>query len=1187
MRLQRSGLTLTTLAILTAALALRSDTTVRAGQMSAAGKRHANRGVALLEQFDFDQAAVEFEALVAMEPDSAPGYINLGIAYFNQRDFERARLALEKALALAPDIPHVHYNLGLIYKLSGETEQAVAAFERVAAIDLDNSMTHYYLGTLYANLNRLDDAVRSLERAIALQPNNESAHFSLGNVLIRQGKREEGRRELMAFRELKESFPAEAASAGLQYTELGKYAEALESSAEPLQPLQPEERSDASVRFVESTEQAGLSGSPLEALEPSTGEVSAEAYNDEWIFDALRVLGTGLAFRDLNGDDTPDLLFVRGGAPRLYWNRGARFEVASESGLPRSGKYVGAAIGDVDNDGDGDVYLSGVGPNALYLNDGGRFTEASEAGVAGSDVSVSVSFADVDHDGDLDLYVSNFLASELPIGATVRVPEDLPGAPNRLYRNNGNGSFAEVARETRTAAGAHRTRGSLFSDLDDDRDIDFIVVNDGHPAQVFSNDRVGTFTESARVWGLETTPRIRGVDAADFDRDGSFDVFLTAGGSALNSLLRGPARDGLRPDVLSPGLLAAGVTGARYGASFFDADNDTDLDLVLVVNEPGTIAAYYQNTGARFERAFDLPADLAEVGEGRALAIADTDQDGDLDVVVGTVRGSLLHFANEGDGENGFLRVRARGLRSNLDGIGAKVEVKAGDASLRREVRSASGYFSQNDLPLHFGLGEVGQADYVRFLWPGGVKQIEMDVAGGQTASVEELNRKGTSCPILYAWDGEGIRFVTDFLGGSAIGNLLAPGQFNYPDTAETIKMEAFPLVARDGRFEMRWVNQLEEVIIYDKASLLVVDHPGDIDVFPNERLMPGPPYPESRLYPVRDKRPPAAATDHRGSNVLELVRHRDRRFPSDFELSSFKGYAGEHSLTLDLGVLAERAHTVLLLYGWVDYADSSSNLAASQAELRAVTPYLEVGDRTGNFSLAIEQMGFPAGLPKTMIVDLEGIVGPHRNVVRITTNMRLYWDQILVATVAPGASLELSELSPSEARLRFRGYPAPYNPDGRQPSLYTYSEILPAELWGAHEGYYTRYGDVRPLLESIDDRYVVTHHGDEVLLTFEENELPKLPDGWSRTFLAFADGFGKDMDLNSARPHAVAPLPFHDMSSYPYPSDEHYPRSAEHQRYLETYNTRYVGPERRTPFPAGPPARPSSGAPERNPLIR
>lgn len=1134
-----------------------------AGAQTESPSAWANRGVALLEQFRFADAAEVFEAYVELEPEDPSGHINLGIAYFNERDFDRALNSFERALELDPDSPYVHYNLGLVYKLQGETEIAVEAFERVAAIDPGDSMTHYQLGTLYASLGRLEDAETSFRRTLELQPNNESAHYSLGNVLIRQGRREEGRAELEAFQELKRSFPGEGASAGLQYTELGKYAEAVESAPEPLQPL-PEERTlETPLDYVDATADIGLKLAPLPAPPEVPERIDASDYDAAWARrHILPRLGTGISFRDLNADGTPDLLYVRDGAPLLFENVDGRFAPVVDSGLPVEGRFVGVVVGDVDNDGDGDVYLSGEGPNALYLNDGeGRFEPSADETVRGDDVSVSATFADVDHDGDLDLYVANFLArSAPPDRAVLEIPEELPGAPNRLYRNNGNGTFTEVGEAMRTDAGRRRTLGALFSDLDDDRDIDFVVIHDGEPAQVFSNDRVGTFSDATRAFGVETGLFMRGVDSADFDRDGSFDVFLTASGTALNSLLRGPAANRFRPDVLSPGLLAAGVPGGRYGTSFVDADNDADLELLVVVNEPNALAAYYESTPEGFVRAQSLEGDDV-VGEGRALALADVDADGDVDAVIGTDRGELVYFRNDGGDQRPFLRVRARGLRSNLDGLGAKVEVKAGATSTRREVRSSSGYFSQNALPLHFGLGESTGVDYVRFLWPGGVKQIEMDVEAGRTATIEELNRKGTSCPILYAWDGEKIRFVTDFLGGSAYGYLHAPGKYNYPDTDEVVKMESFPLAARDGFYEMRWVNQLEELIIYDEAALLVVDHPEDVEVFPNERLMPGPPYPERELYAVRDSRVPERVIDHRGNDVTELVAARDRRYPDDFELLPFKGYAEPHALTLELGELERGEDYVLLLYGWVDYADSSSNLAASQAGISLATPYLEVGDATGRFEMALPEMGFPAGLPKTMLVDLSGVVTPEKNRVRITTSMRLYWDEIRIAKRVLSDRVRVSELSPHDAELRFTGYPAPHNPDGRQPSLYTYDRIAKTELWGTHEGYYTRYGDVRELVESVDDRYVLTHHGDELRLTFRASELPPVPDGWARSFMAVADGFGKDMDLNSARPNRVEPLPFHDMSAYPYPDGESFPITPRH---LE-YNTRYVGSDRRS----------------------
>jgi hypothetical protein len=200
--------------------------------------------------------------------------------------------------------------------------------------------------------------------------------------------------------------------------------------------------------------------------------------------------------------------------------------------------------------------------------------------------------------------------------------------------------------------------------------------------------------------------------------------------------------------------------------------------------------------------------------------------------------------------------------------------------------------------------------------------------------------------------------------------------------------------------------------------------------------------------------------------------------------------------------------------------------------------------------------------------VDLEGLVSPEENRVRITTSMRLYWDRIQVASVVPEASLVVKELDASAAELRRLGYPAPFNLDGRMPSLYTYDRILDSELWGAHEGSYTRYGDVKPLLTAVDDRYVITHHGDEVRLRFDEATLEDLRPGFERTFLVVADGFGKDMDLSSAFPETIEPLPFHGMKSYPYPPEEAYADDPATRRYREEYNTRRVGRDEANPFP-------------------
>jgi hypothetical protein len=172
---------------------------------------------------------------------------------------------------------------------------------------------------------------------------------------------------------------------------------------------------------------------------------------------------------------------------------------------------------------------------------------------------------------------------------------------------------------------------------------------------------------------------------------------------------------------------------------------------------------------------------------------------------------------------------------------------------------------------------------------------------------------------------------------------------------------------------------------------------------------------------------------------------------------------------------------------------------------------------------------------------------------------MRIYWDQILVDTSVDNPPLKLTRLSPVSANLRWRGFSREYSPDDRQPLGYDYTDVSFTSPWKVMTGRYTREGDVRELLSASDDMFVISRPGDELSLSFAARQLPPLPRGWTRTFLLYADGFSKEMDINSASPDQVGPLPFHGMTKYPYTWPEHYPLTLRHQRYLDTYNTRVV----------------------------
>jgi hypothetical protein len=486
---------------------------------------------------------------------------------------------------------------------------------------------------------------------------------------------------------------------------------------------------------------------------------------------------------------------------------------------------------------------------------------------------------------------------------------------------------------------------------------------------------------------------------------------------------------------------------------------------------------------------------------------------------------------------------------------------------------------------LVFGLGTRAGADVVRVLWPSGILQAETGgdaspataaapaAAGAAVAAptapavlppplsgaltIEELNRKPSSCPYLFTWNGERFEFITDFLGGGEMGYWLAPGQRNTPDPDEYVRISGDQLRPRDGRYELRITNELEEVLFLDRAELVAVGHPADVEVHPHEGLGASPqPF---RLSTFQDAAPPLEARDSAGRDVLDTVARVDRRYVADMPLERVRGYAVPHTLTLRLPAPGPGGRRTLLLTGWTDYAFSNDNVAAFQARLSLLPPSLEMRAPDGTWRTAIEDIGVPVGRPQTVVVDLADRVPASVREVRIRTSMRIYWDQVLVDTSEGRAPYTIARLEPATAVLQWRGYSAEAPPDGREPMTYDYTRVTREARWKLMPGRYTREGDVRELLTGIDDMFVVSRTGDEIALSFDAEALPALPAGWTRTFLLYANGFSKEMNLHSASPDEVAPLPFHDMKRYPYTAPEAYPSTPAHREYLARYNTRTV----------------------------
>jgi hypothetical protein len=247
------------------------------------------------------------------------------------------------------------------------------------------------------------------------------------------------------------------------------------------------------------------------------------------------------------------------------------------------------------------------------------------------------------------------------------------------------------------------------------------------------------------------------------------------------------------------------------------------------------------------------------------------------------------------------------------------------------------------------------------------------------------------------------------------------------------------------------------------------------------------------------------------------------------------------------------------LLTGWTDYAFSSDNVAAAQSGLSLRPPELQVKDSRGQWRTAIADIGIPVGRPQTIVLDLTDKLPTWSREVRVVTNMRIYWDQILVDNSSGSAPVEMTRMNPAKADLHWRGFSAEVSPDGREPFTYAYDRVTLSSPWKVMPGRYTREGDVRELVTRSDDMFVISRPGDEISLSFDATKLRPIPKGWRRTFLLYADGFSKEMDINSASPDQVAPLPFHAMKSYPYSERESYPMTRRHRAYIERYNTRLV----------------------------
>jgi len=1009
---------------------------------------------------------------------------------------------------------------------------------------------HRNLGkALYENPTTHTEAVEELRKALELAPDSVRERLNYGLALLRAGETDKGIAELEKVQKQDPSLPHTWFNLGVEYKKKGEYQRAIGQfrrmaelvPGEPIthynlgllyrlggdnQGALKEFRTAAGLdpnfvapryqifdvyREAENTTESQRALAEFSRLKKRQQDVDAPAEDPNWSY-----------YSELY--DPIEARPASGPPPVLQFK---------ERSLPGAVEPATALLLVLDADGDGIPDLLVWSARGIQLYRSGR--DPVESGLAGIRDVVSVAAGDYNNDGLADLCIVTKSGAALYLNQKGKFVKD-PHQPPAM-----NGAWSKA----------------VWLDYDHDYDLDLLLL--GEHSVLLRNQGPEGFQDHTADFPFQTG---RALDAAVFRV-----VPDTKGFDLVVSYQDRPAL--LYRDRLAGAYEAAPLDAIPAGATSiapFDFNNDSWVDLAFV---SGGKATLLRNDRGKFTPLDEHPvaqsalfADFANTGVAEFVtpAAAGVSADAPLRWITADFRGvgredlayvavdGNLHVLENRTAAGNWLDVALEGVKNLKLAPGSEVEIKAGALYQKRLY---------DGVPLAFGLGAHKQADTIRVTWPNGMIQNVTSVPANQRVPYKEAPRLSGSCPMIFTWNGRRFEFLTDVLGVAPLGARSGDGQYFPVDHDEYVQVPAGALAERDGRYDIHITEELSEVTYLDQIRLIALDHPAATEIFTNDKWK-SPPFPEFRLYGVKHRVYPRAARDGQGRDMLAALSRRDRVYADGFR-RNYAGVAETHALDLDFGRAAQNNRAVLVLNGWVDWADGSTFYAAAQESREGLTPpYLQVKDNAGRWRTVIEDMGMPSGKTKTVVVDLTGKFLSGSREIRIVTNLCVYWDEIFLADDSSAPEVRLTPIDAESANLHFRGFSrARIDPERRQPEYFDYTQVSLISQWNPTPGMYTRYGDVRELVHAVDDRLVIMGSGDELRLSFPERDLPALPIGWTRDFLLLVDGWAKDRDANTAYSQTVEPLPFHGMSRYPYPVTEAFPADTAHEAYRKDWNTR------------------------------
>jgi Tfp pilus assembly protein PilF len=1075
---------------------------------------------------------------------------SVGVAALQSGDDVRAQEKLRLATQLAPGEPASWADLGLLSARQQNFDAAFESVERARSLAPDDSAIEALLGVIEDRRAKLPEAIAHLQKAVQLDPQNAKAQFSLAEETEREGKPSSDADAEKLFAKLLDRHPdnvavllevarlaAKTGDGGALASAVGKLATASASwPAEVKEQMNALREAAAGTNPKPAAVRVMYLRNSLARVpdyRKSLNEVKTPTtfVSDPFVrFLKLPMppsepapadLGLKFETKPIAGAPAGPVLWVGAiplddkGASSILWANQDGVEIAGGAKLPFPGGPKAVLGIDLNYDFKTDLVFAGAGGLAFFeQQDPNHFTDITArthlpANVLHGSYTGASAF-DIDLDGDLDIVLGT-----------------REGEPVVL-RNNGDETFAVIHPFT----GVNGLKAFASADIDGDGAPDVAILDRDGRLHVFTNERLGQYRLRA---GLDGS--FQAVVAADMNHDGLLDFALLRYDGTVVRL----------SDKESEEIVKAGPTSSPT-LLIADLDNNGALDLLvgqgqIFLGEPG---GHYRNMGMTLVNC---------------ATIADVNGDGRLDLIGLDSDGHAVELINRGSKNYGWQDIRLRAAKASGDqrinsfGIGGEIEVRAGLLTEKQPIASQL---------VHFGLGEHSGVDVARITWPNGVVQGEFELKAGQ--EILATQRLKGSCPWLFAWDGKQTSFVKDGSPWSAALGLHINAQVvaGIYRTEEWFKIPGEALQPRDGFYDLRITDELWETYYIDHYALMVVDHPEGTEIYADERFsVPPPPL---AIYTTGEPRPFASARDDCGADVSAAVREIDRNYLDTFGRGPYQGLTRDHWVELELPESAPRTGPLYLIAtGWTHPTDATVNIAIGQNSIQQPQGLsIEVPDARGKWTAVKSNLGFPAGKMKTIVLDLTGIFrsGAPRK-LRLRTNLEVYWDQLAWAAAAPDRN-RVQRLGLSSAELRYRGFSLVKAASASSPELPDYNKIASSTpIWHDLEGYATRFGDVRELLEKVDDRMVIANAGDELVLRFHAPEA--VPAGWKRDYIMIGDGWIKDGDFNSVYSKTVLPLPYHGMKNYDRPPAilEDDPVYKLHPEDWLNFHTRYVTPER------------------------